>query len=112
MAKNESVIWRAEMMTFFDRNVWSHVALTWSRAGGGQLHVYVNGEPVAEHLHGYNVLSYPRPTWSDFVLGSLNQPEHLRSQVAGEMSMDELRIWDAIFDPNEIKELYVSDLLP
>ena len=96
-------------MILFAINICNHVALTWSRTDGGQLHVYVNGDLVAEDVHGSNILSNRQPTWSDFVIGSVNHPTTLQNVLAGEMSMDELRIWDAIFDRNEIKQIYEND---
>ena len=36
IVRNETIAWYAEMMTLFDRNVWSHVALTWRRAVEGK----------------------------------------------------------------------------
>ena len=108
--RNESVTWYGRMIPF-TINIWNHVALTWSRTGGGQLHVYVNGEQVAEDLYGSNILSNRQPAWSDFVIGSVNHPTSHQSLFAGEMSIDELRIWDAIFDPNEIKQIYENDLM-
>ena len=107
--RNESVTWYATMMTPFVINIWNHVALTWSKTGGGRLHVYVNGERVAEDLYGSSTVNNRQPTWSDFVIGSVNHPTHRQNFQAGEMSMDELRIWDGIFDPNEIKQIYEND---
>ena len=109
--RNESVTWSASRISF-DINIWNHVALTWSGADGGQLHIYVNGKVVAEDLHGTKRVNNRVQRVNDFVFGSSNDADEImKLQDAGEMSMDELRVWDALFDYKATKDTYKNELI-
>ena len=109
--RNESVTWSASRISF-DINIWNHVALTWSGADGGQLYIYVNGNLVAENLHGTKQVNNGVKTLNDFVLGSSNfADEVVKMEYAGEMSMDQLRVWDALFDSKAMKDIHENELM-
>ena len=109
--RNESVTWSARWISF-DINIWNHVALTWSRTDGGQLYIYINGNVVAEDLRGMKQVNNGVHTLNDFVLGSSNDADEvMKMEFAGEMSMDELRVWDALFDSKAMKDIYENELI-
>ena len=109
--RNESVTWTG-MMIPIAINIWNHVALTWSGTDGGQLYIYVNGNVVAEDLHGARQVSNQVQHVNDFVLGSSNDAVEITKKAdAGEMSMDELRVWDALFDSKAMKDIYENELI-
>ena len=109
--RNESVTWTAMMIPVVI-NIWNHVALTWSGTDGGQLYFYLNGNVVAEDLRGTKMVNNRLKTLNDCVLGSVNHfDEFMKKIFAGEMSMDALQVWDALFDSKAMKDIYKNELI-
>ena len=105
--RNESVMWSARLISF-DINIWNHVAVTWSGTNRGQIYIYVNGNVVAETKLMNNCLQ----ALNDFVLGSVNHVDEFMKMIyAGEMSMDEFQVWDALFDSKAMKDIYENEII-
>ena len=64
------------------------------------------------NLHGTKQVNNGVKTLNDFVLGSSNfADEVVKMEYAGEMSMDQLRVWDALFDSKAMKDIYENELM-
>ena len=108
MFRTENRLWKVYYENDVSLHAWYHVVLTWSITSGGN--VYINGA-LAGHNQGGQSGFYNREgnTFINFVLGDNNQNP---PQQPGEMTLDELRIWDIITDDQWIWELYAADALP
>ena len=112
--KKFQIIFRTVTQTWnviYDKAVslhtWYHMVLTWNIDSGGK--VYINGIVVSHDQHGSGSDNDQRPNASvNFILGNNNRG--LRNP--GEMTLDELRIWDALMDDQEILGLYATDAFP
>ena len=104
-ARTDSRSWVPQHVDF-EILTWYHVTLTWTVSNGLQL--YLNALLVAGETTGAYVENN-QGNWPDFILGTLNTDN--RKLFAGEMSMDELRIWDAVMESSEIMDIYVSDVI-
>ena len=92
MFRTETRLWEIYYNNGFSLHTWYHVVLVWSATSGG--YVYINGalgshnqqgQPLDSNLNG-NV-------YVNFVLGDANDNP---PNNPGEMTLDELRIWDTV----------------
>ena len=103
--RNESMYWRADV-TGFESQVWYHVVLAWTGERGMQ--VYLDG-CLHQADEGSNLANNQNPSYNDFVFGNANTALNGGS-VAGEMTLDEVRVWDADMDGEDVWEIYVVDI--
>ena len=107
MFRNETRQWVVHYENFC-LHKWCHIVLAWSLAAGGN--VYINGALASfyqEGQAGNNNLQ--GNIYVNFILGDSNQDP---PQNPGEMTLDELRIWDAVSDDQWVWALYAKDALP
>ena len=105
--RNESMHWRADV-TDFESQVWYHVALAWTGEKGVQ--VYLDG-CLRQTDEGVKKGNNQNPIYNDFVFGKANTALN-GSDVAGEMTLDEVRVWDADMDGEDVWKMYLADILP
>ena len=85
-------------------HTWYHVVLAWDIVSGGK--IYINGILVSHDQGGSNANANTEPNaYVDFIIGTQNKG----FTNPGEMTLDELRIWDALWDDQEILGLYAAD---
>ena len=88
-----------------DMQTWYHVVLAWDIATGGKL--YINGLLVSHDQNGSTLTSNKQPkAYVDFILGASNRDY----KNPGEMTLDELRIWDAVMDDQDVLGVYAADV--
>ena len=86
---------------------WHHVVLTWDATNGGK--IYTNGMLDGEERRAISYTSNRAgDTYTKFIVGCENM---LPPRNAAEMTLDELRIWDAEMNEQEVWLMYVSDAL-
>ena len=105
--RTESRYWRADV-TGFESQVWYHVVLAWTGERGEQ--VYLDG-CLHQADEGRNWANNQNPIYNDFVFGNANTALN-GGGVAGEMTLDEVRVWDADMDGEDVWEIYLADILP
>ena len=88
-------------------HTWYHMVLVWNVVNGGK--VYMNGVVINHDQNGSTVASNRKPNaFVDLILGDTNRD----FIYPGEMTLDELRIWDAVMDDQDILGLYAADVFP
>ena len=101
-------LWEVRYRRVVSLNTWYHVVLAWNIANGGK--AYINGVLASHDQDGYSQTSNTQPnSYVNFMLGASNRDPNVNP---GEMTLDELRIWDAVMDDQEILSLYVADAFP
>ena len=86
-------------------HTWYHVVVTWNIANGGT--VYINGILVRHVQDGVTKTSNTNgDVYVEFILGAANG----NYAEPGEMTLDELRIWDAVMDDQDVLGLYTADV--
>ena len=107
MFRTASWRWELTYPTQPFHDTWYHVVLTWTAANGAN--IYINGAIGAADEQGYSYASNLNgDTYTKFVLGTEStQPP----TTSGEMTIDELRIWDAAMNEQDIWSLYAADLM-
>ena len=86
-------------------STWYHVVLTWTAENGA--HIYINGAIGAADKEGYSYASNRNgDTYTKFVLGTESTNP---ATACGEMTIDELGIWDAVMNQQDIWSLYAAD---
>ena len=105
----ESIRWRVGVVGF-ESHVWYHVVLVWTEEGGEQ--VYLNGCLCGRMKTGIPHTNNQEPGYTDFVFGNANTDLNGKTTLAGEMTLDEVRVWDADLDEEGAWKLYSSDILP
>ena len=104
---------RTETWNMFDDeviqlNTWYHVVMAWNTASGGK--VYINGALRLHAQTGESMTNNNDPVGNEnFVLGDTNNGA---PKYPAEMTLDELRFWDAVMKDHEVLALYAADLLP
>ena len=53
-----------------------------------------------------------QPSYTDFVFGKANTALAGGTAYAGEMTLNEVRVWDADLDEEGALKIYISDILP
>ena len=99
--------WRADV-TGFQSQVWYHVVLVWTGKRGEQ--VYLDG-CLHQTDEGRNLANNKNPIFNDFVFGNANTALSIGSR-AGEMTLDEVRVWDADMDGADVWKIYMADIQP
>ena len=91
----------------FESQRWYHVVLAWSGERG--LEVYLYGcLRKTDHI-GKRLRNNRDPNITDFVFGNANMDW---SNAVGEMTLDEVRVWDADMDEEAVWKLYITDIRP
>ena len=107
MFRTEDRYWENYYDQEFSLNTWYHVVLVWKTTYGSK--VYVNGSLKRHNLDGVSLDNNQNGNaYSDFMLG-----DHSGSGDGnpGEMTPDELRIWDIVIDDHEVWSLYAADVM-
>ena len=105
--RNESIHWRAQV-TGFESRVWYHVVLAW--AGESRVQVYLDG-CLSQTDVGTDLANNHDPIYNDFVFGNANTALGIGS-LAGEMTLDEVRVWDANMNDEDVWKIYIADIQP
>ena len=89
-------------------NTWYHIVMAWNTASGGK--AYINGALRRHDQAGESMASNREPVGrEDFVIGDVN---YGAPKYPADMTIDELRFWDAVMEDHEVLDLYAADLLP
>ena len=105
--RTESKLWFA-VVPDFESQLWHHIALAWTEGGG--LRVYLDG-CLRQMERSENNVNNRDPSFTDFVFGNANTALNGGS-IAGEMTLDEVRVWDADMNEEDIWNIYLADVLP
>ena len=105
--RTETRLWEIHYGNFYLQK-WYHVVLAWSLTTGGK--VYINGALVSYNQEGKAGNNNRQGnTYVNFMLGDSNKDP---PKFPGEMTLDELRIWDAVPDEQLVWALYAGDAWP
>ena len=104
--RNDTGPWEISRIPFEALN-WYFVTMVWGPNSGARL--YLNGCLAGEDLTLKNDASNSNGQYNDFILGASNIATH-RASTRIEMTMDELKIWDAQMTENQVWELYLSHI--
>ena len=103
--RTASWMWYFASATENNLDIWYHVVLAWDASKGGR--IYVNGMTDGADLVGTSYASNKNGnTYVNFILGCENVAP---PRNAAEMTLDELRIWDANMNDQQVWRLYVAD---
>ena len=105
--RNESMFWSASVPDF-QSHLWYHIVLAWIGERGEQ--VYLDG-CLHQADEGRNWANNKNPIYNDFVFGNANTALNGGS-FAGEMTLDEVRVWDADMDGEDVWKVYIADIQP
>ena len=98
--------WQITTTTQNTLYTWHHLVLTWDATNGGK--VYVNGMLDGEERLGISYRSnWAGDTYTKFIVGCEST---FPPRSAAEMTLDELRIWDAVMNAQQVWVLYVADI--
>ena len=92
----------------FESQVWYHIVMAWAEGGG--LKVYLDG-CLRQTEDGTNSANNKNPSVTDFVFGNANTALGSGS-IAGEMTLDDVRVWDADMDGDDVWKIYLADIYP
>ena len=101
------MFWSASVPDF-QSHLWHHIVLAWT--GGRGLQVYFDG-CLRQTDEGIYLANNENPIFNDFVFGNSNSAL-TADGFAGEMTLDEVRIWDADMDGEDVWKIYVDDIIP
>ena len=104
--RTEAQLWEFFYQETLLLHTWYHLVLAWDSASGGK--IYINGAPGGQKRIGITLSNDPAGQ-SDFMLGDAKRNPPVDP---GEMTLDELRIWDATMNETEVWEMYASDVFP
>ena len=108
MFRTETRLWEVYYDNGLSLHSWYHVVLTWSATSGG--YVYIDGALGGHNQQGQSLTSNRKGNaYVNFVLGDANNNP---PNDPGEMTLDELRIWDAVADVLWVWRLYAADVFP
>ena len=108
MFRTETQLWEVNYDNGFSLHTWYHVVLAWSNTSGG--YIYINGVLGNHNQQGQSLTSNRNGNaFINFVLGDANTDP---PSDPGEMTLDELRIWDALADDQWVWTLYAADVFP
>ena len=106
--RTETRLWEAHYNIDSGLHTWYHVVLTWSMTSGGK--IYINGVLVSHDHDGQTTNNNQMGnTHVSFILGDANSNPPIDP---GEMTLDELRIWDVVTDDHSVWTLYAADASP
>ena len=107
--RTTSMRWRVDVPGFVSK-LWYHVVLVWSRERGER--IYLNGCMCGGMDTGVEIDNNKHPWYTDFIFGNANTDLTERySVVAGEMTLDEVRVWDVYMEEKGVWELFTADIL-
>ena len=106
--RNDTGPWVVSEVPFEALN-WYFISMVWGPNSG--LRLYLNGCLAGEDRTLTHDASTSNGPYNDFILGASNIAED-RSFSRIEMTMDELKIWDANMAEDQVWDLYVSHLWP
>ena len=99
--------WRITVEDFAD-HVWYHVTLTGTSTG---LKLYFNGCLSVRQDVSTASVNHEEPWHTDFVFGNSNTVlDGSTSKSAGEMTLDDVLIWDADMNEEDVWEIYTGDI--
>ena len=104
--RNDTGRWTVTNVPFEAMN-WYFITMVWGPNSGARL--YLNGCLAGEHITLVPDPSNSNGPYNDFILGTSNSPNH-RASLRIEMTMDELKIWNAQMTENQVWELYLSHI--
>ena len=102
--RNETGFWQAENVQF-EPGHWYHIMMVWVPNTVARL--FVNGCLAKEAYTFVKITGNRNPNENNFMIGASNTPSDLNKYRA-EMSMDELKLWDAVMDDNKVWEVFMS----
>ena len=105
--RTQSKVWFVSVRDFKSK-VWYHVVMTWTEEDG--LKVYLDG-CLRQRTEGINFTNNRNRTAPDFVFGNSNTALSDGSG-AGEMTLDEVRVWDVDMNGEDVWKLYLADFHP
>ena len=104
--RTETHLWDFSHNEILSLHTWYHLVLTWDVGSGGK--VYINGVLGSHNQVGRSFASNRLGnTYADFMLGDRN---HEPPGYPGEMTLDELRIWDAVMNETDVWNIYAADI--
>ena len=102
-----SKLWFA-VVPDFESLMWYHIVMTWTEEGG--LRVYMDG-CLRQKADGADSTNNQNPSTTDFfVFGNANTD--LSGSFAGEMTLDDVRVWDADMNGEDVWKIYLHDIFP
>ena len=104
--RNDTGRWTVTNVPFEAMN-WYFITMVWGPNSGARL--YLNGCLAGEHITLVPDPSNSNGPYNDFILGTSNSPNH-RASKRIEMTMDELKIWNAQMTEDQVWELYLSHI--
>ena len=104
--RNDTGPWTITKVPFEVLN-WYFVTMVWDPNSGARL--YLNGCLAGEDLTLKNDASNSNGQYNDFIIGASNFPQD-RTTTRAEMTMDELKIWDARMTENQVWDLYLCHI--
>ena len=108
MFRTETRLWEVYYGNGFSLHTWYHVVLTWSTTSGG--YIYINGALASHNQQGQSLTSNREgDAFTNFILGDANTNP---PSDPGEMTLDELRIWDTDMDEQGAWSLYAAEMFP
>ena len=102
--RNESGYWQVQNVPF-ELHHWYHITMVWIPNTSARL--FVNGCLAKETYAFVEIESYRRDNENDLMIGTSNTPPHV-DRYRAEMTMDDLKMWDAVMDENKVWEIYMS----
>ena len=102
--RNETGYWQAENVPF-EPGHWYHIMMVWVPNTVARL--YLNGCLARETYVFAKKASNKNRVENDLMLGASNIPGDINKYRA-EMTMDDLKMWDAVMDDNKVWEIFMS----
>ena len=104
--RTDTLLWEFYYEEALALHTWYHLVLTWDSVSGGS--IYINGVRGSQKQVGRAMNSNVYGNrYVDFMLGDRVPPGG-----PGEMTLDELRIWDAVMNETDAWNVYSVDVFP
>jgi len=103
--RTQTKLWVIVDVTF-NFEAWYHVTLTWSENKGSKL--YFNGILVGDMVDPTAGNNNADNTHHNFVIGNTNINNE---NYLAEMKLDEMKMWDAVWDDDQVWQNYINSLL-
>ena len=102
--RNETRTWQCRLP--LKKGVWYHIVMTWQK--GERVIFYLNGCIEKIVAKGVSEDNNQDGGDNDFVIGSTNR-DSKKSTYTAQMTLDELRVWDAAMSPGDVWAIYAAD---